>query len=276
MQTLTNRVALITGAGRAGGIGAAVARRLAQDGADVVVADLCAPPTDLPHGGSGRWEELAAVAEEVQALGVRGLPLRGDVSDAASVQAMVAQTRESFGRLDILVNNAGVAVGPAAVMGMADEAWRRTLEINATGTFLCCKYALPLMVEGKRGGRVVNMASIAAERPKPFVSAYAASKAAVLALTRSLAQEVAAYGVTVNAVLPGDVDTAMKQWGLQLEAQVTGRPYDDVVAAAVARIPLGRLATPEDVADLVAFLACDGAAFITGQAYNITGGRELT
>ena len=276
MQSLTGKVALITGAGRTGGIGAAVARRLAQSGADIVVADLCAPPTELPHAGSGRWEELAALAGDVQALGVRSLPLRVDVSNAESVQAMVAQVRETLGRLDILVNNAGVAVGPAPVLGMADEAWRRTLEINATGTFLCCKYALPLMLEGNRGGRVVNMASIAAERPKPFVSAYAASKAAIVALTRSLAQEVAGFGITVNAVLPGDVETAMKQWGLQLEAQVMGRTYDDVVAAAVARIPLGRLATPEDVAHLVAYLASDGAAFITGQAYNVTGGRELT
>ena len=276
MQALTDRVALITGAGREGGIGAAVARRLAQNGASVIVADLCASPTDLPHGGSGRWEELAALAAEVQALGIRSLPLRVDVSHAASVQAMVAQVKEACGRLDILVNNAGVAIGPAPVMAMADEAWRRTLEINATGTFLCCKYALPLILEGQRGGRVVNMASIAAERPKPYVSAYAASKAAILALTRSLAQEVAAFGITVNAVLPGDVDTAMKRWGLELEAQVMARPYDDVLAAAVSRIPLGRLATPDDVAHLVAFLASDEAAFITGQAYNITGGRELT
>ncbi|MBU0704223.1 MAG: SDR family oxidoreductase, partial [Chloroflexi bacterium] len=140
----------------------------------------------------------------------------------------------------------------------------------------CCKFALPLMLAGERGGRIVNMSSIAAEKPKPYVSAYAASKAAVVALTRSLAQEVAEFGITVNAVLPGDVDTAMKQWGLQLESLVTGRPYDEVVAAAVARIPLGRLATPEDVAQLVAFLASDEASFITGQAYNITGGRELT
>jgi len=274
--SIAPRVALITGAGRAGGIGAAVARRLAQDGAHVVLADLCAPPTNLPHAGSGCWDELAAVAAEVEALGVRSLPLRVDVSDATSVQAMIAQVQEVFGRLDILVNNAGVAVGPAPVLGMEDEAWRRTLEINATGTFLCCKYALPLIIAGGRGGRVVNMSSIAAERPKPYVSAYAASKAAILALTRSLAQEVAAFGITVNAVLPGDVDTAMKQWGLHLEAQVTGRPYEDVVASAVARIPLGRLAKPEDVAQVVAFLASDGAAFLTGQGCNVTGGRELT
>ncbi len=276
MYDLKDKVAIVTGAGRKGGIGAAVALRLARDGAHVVVGDICAPPSELPHAGSGQWEELAAIAEEIESLGVRGLPLRVDVTDADSVQAMIAQTKEILGRLDILVNNAGAAIGPGPVIQMAEEAWRRTLEINATGTFLCCKFALPLMLAGKRGGRIVNMASIAAEKPKPYVSAYAASKAAVVALTRSLAQEVAEFGITVNAVLPGDVDTALKRWGLELETLVTGQPYEEVVAAAVARIPLGRLATPEDVAQLVAFLASDEADFITGQAYNITGGRELT
>jgi NAD(P)-dependent dehydrogenase (short-subunit alcohol dehydrogenase family) len=274
-------VALVTGAGRSNGIGAAIAHRLARDGFDLVVADLCAPPSEMAHSGHASQEELAAVAAGLSALGGQALPLRVDVADGASVQAMVAATRDTYGRLDVLVNNAGAAIGPGPVIAMQEAAWRRTLEINATGTFLVCKYALPLLLATASnneppGARIVNVASIAAVRPKPMTAAYAASKAAVVALTQSLAQEVAAAGITVNAVLPGDVDTGMKQWQLQLEAAFRRSDVAETTAAAVARIPLGRLATPADVAALVSFLAGPGAAFITGQAYNLTGGRELT
>ena len=149
------------------------------------------------------------------------------------------------------------------------------MEINATGTFLCCQKALPLLLESGHG-RIINMASIAAVRPKPNVGAYAASKAAVIAMTKSLAQEVAGQGVTVNAILPGDIDTEMKQWGMQMEALLTGQEKEALVAELAAKIPVGRLGLPADIASLVAFLVSDEAGFITGQALNVTGGREIS
>ncbi|MFZ2359806.1 MAG: SDR family NAD(P)-dependent oxidoreductase [Anaerolineae bacterium] len=302
MTTLSNKVALITGAGRHGGIGAAIAQRLAQAGVNVALGDLCAPPpAGLPAPAIGQWDELQAIAAEIErgsvgdrpqqqggSVGdwepsrrdrpqrnVRALPMKVDVTDPVSIQAMLTQVMAEFGRIDILVNNAGAIFGPSPVAQMADDAWRRTLEVNATGVFLVTKAVLPAMIQGQRGGRIVNMSSLAAIRPRPYMAAYAASKAAVAALTQSLAQEVAQFGVTVNAVLPGDIDTGMKQWGYQLEAMITQRPYDDVVAAGIARIPAGRLGTPGDVAGLVAYLASDEASFITGQLFPVTGGREL-
>lgn len=276
MYNLNDKVAIVTGAGRKNGIGAAIAEELAKNGVQVVVADICASVSDLPHAGNPGWEELTAVANHLSTYNIQAIPLIVDVTDSASIEKMIAEVKAKFGRLDILVNNAGAAVGPSPVLWMAEAAWRRTLEINATGTFLCCKHALPLMIEGEKWGRIINISSLAATKPKPNVSAYAASKAAVVALTQSLAQEVAEYGITTNAILPGDVDTDMKQWGLQLEAWAGGVEKEVVVATAVGKIPLGRLATPTDIAQSVAFLASDQASFITGQILQITGGRELT
>ncbi len=276
MGHLKGQVALVTGAGRQNGIGAAIARRLALDSAHVVVADLCAAPSDLPHGGNAGWEELTAVAAEVSDLGVQSLPIRADVTSAADVQDMFAVVKDKFGRLDILVNNAGAIIGPAPVRYMAEQAWRRMLEINATGVFLCCHHGLPLMIDGGNGGRIINISSIAAVRPRIFMSAYAASKAAVVAMTQSLALEVGEFGITANAILPGDIDTGMKQWGMQLESMVTGKGYEEIVVDLENRIPSGRLGVPDDVARLVSFLSSTEAEFISGQALNLTGGRELS
>ncbi|MCO6452002.1 MAG: SDR family oxidoreductase [Caldilineales bacterium] len=280
MSQLANKVAIITGAGRKNGIGAATALRLARAGVQVVVGDLCAPPpSNAANPGVGQWQELEEVAGMVEAEGVRCLPMRVDVTDLAAVESMVSATMAEFGRLDILVNNAGVVFGPAPVLQMQEDAWRKTFDVNVTGVFLCCKAALPAMIQtaGQYGaGRIVNMSSLAAARPKPFMASYAASKAAVIALTQALAQEVAQFGITANALLPGDIDTGFKQWGLQLESLVRGKALDEITSEAVAQIPVGRLGTPEDVAGLVAYLVSDEAAFITGQAINVTGGRELS
>ena len=276
MKAQKRRVALVTGAGRHGGIGEAVAHRLATDGFDIVIADLGSPTTGPTHPETARWEEMQAIAQEISDLGVRVVPLRLDVTKEASVQKTMQTTEELFGRLDVLVNNAGTIFSPAPVVAMSLDAWQKTLQVNATGTFLCSKYALPLMLQGGTGGRIINISSIAAERPRPYMAAYAASKAAVIALTQAMAQEVAPYGITVNAILPGDIDTPMKRWGMELEAQILGKPYEEVVSGLVGRIPVGRLGLPEDVASLVAFLASEEAAFITGQAYKLTGGRELS
>ena len=280
MPQSTNKVALITGAGRETGIGAAIARRLAREGVNVILGDLCAPPSHHPlNPGGGQWATLQAIAEAIEAsAGVEALPVQVDVTDPNSIAAMLEMALAAFGRLDILVNNAGVVVGPAPVAQMDGDAWRKTIEVNLTGTFYVTQAALPALIQtaAQHGhGRIINMSSLAAVRPKPFLSAYAASKAGVIAFTQSLAQEIAQFGVTANALLPGDIDTDFKRWGLQLESMVRGQEYDAVVQAAIAQIPVGRLGTPEDVAAVVAFLCSDEADFITGQAINITGGREL-
>jgi meso-butanediol dehydrogenase/(S,S)-butanediol dehydrogenase/diacetyl reductase len=280
MTEYPNKVALITGAGREKGIGAAIARRLAREGVNVVLGDLCAPPAANPvNPGGGQWATLQAIAEEIEgSAGVEALPVQVDVTDPDSIATMLEMALAAFGRLDILVNNAGVAVGPAPVAQMDKNAWRKTLEVNLTGAFFVTQAALPALIQtaGQHGrGRIINMSSLAAARPKPFLSAYAASKAGVIAFTQSLAQEIAQFGVTANALLPGDIDTDFKRWGLQLESMVRGQEYDAVVQAAIAQIPVGRLGTPEDVAAMVAFLCSEDADFITGQAINITGGREL-
>ena len=272
MYDLKGKVAIVTGAGRKLGIGRGIALRLAREGADVAVADICREFEEFPGYGLGMWEGLKETADEISALGVRGLPVRVDVTDAAQVDEMVRQTVEALGRLDIIVNNAGGAPGPAPVIAMEEAAWNKTMAINATGTFLCSRAAARQMLAQGQGGKIINISSIAGKKGAPFLAAYCAAKAAIIGLTRVMAMELGAANVQVNAVCPGEVDTDLTRWGWQLEAGMRGTSYEEVIKATTSLIAAGRLETPQDVADLVAFLASRQSDYITGQAINVDGG----
>jgi NAD(P)-dependent dehydrogenase (short-subunit alcohol dehydrogenase family) len=275
MYDLKGKVAIVTGTGRERGIGRAIAVRLASEGADVVVADICHSFEEFPDYGLGDREGLEKTAGQVREAGVRALAVPVDVTDSATVEAMVSQALEAFGRIDILVNNAGGAPGPGPVILMEEAAWNKTLAINATGTFLCSRVVARHMIERGGGGKIINIASIAGKMATPFLSAYSAAKAAIIALTRVMAVEVAAHNIQVNAVCPGEVDTELQRWGWRVASFVLNMPYDDVIAEAVKHVPLGRLEVPEDVANLVAFLASSQSDYMTGQAVNISGGMVM-
>jgi 3-hydroxybutyrate dehydrogenase len=257
---LADKIALITGGGR--GIGRAIARAFACEGARVIVA--------------ARTEaEVARVAAEIEATcRVESFHVACDVADQSSVARMFAVVTERCARpVEILVNNAGIAES-APLARTDNDLWQRHLAINLTGTFYCTRAALPAMVE--RGwGRVINIASIAGKTGAPYISAYAASKHGVLGLTRAVALEVAARGVTVNAICPGYVETDMTRRAVENIAIKTGRTTEEALATLKGMNPQNRLITPEEVAALAVLLASDEGRGINGQAINIDGGTIL-
>jgi len=257
---LTNKLALITGGGR--GIGRAIAIAFAREGAQVAI-------------GARTLEQIKQVAEEIETEhNVRALALVCDVSDRSSVEKMFADAQQGFERdIDILVNNAGIAES-ATLVNTSDELWHKHLSINLTGTFYCTRAALPAML--KSGwGRIVNIASIAGKTGAPYITAYSASKHGVMGLTRSLALEVGASGVTVNAICPGYVDTEMVSRGIERITTRTGRSADEAMESLKSMSPQNRLVTPEEVAALALLLASDEGRGINGQGLNIDGGTVL-
>jgi meso-butanediol dehydrogenase/(S,S)-butanediol dehydrogenase/diacetyl reductase len=256
---LQGKVAIVTGAGR--GIGRAIAIRLGTEGAAVLVSDL--------DGGSA-----GQVTDEIVARGGQARATLTDVTVAREAQVMVDEAVATFGRLDILVNNAGIgAVAP--LLDTSEETWDALMAVNAKGVLLCSQAAARRMIEQGEGGRIINNASgagkIAPGRDVPL-GAYAASKHAVVALTKQLGLELSSHDILVNCVCAGIVDTPM--WDLidRETARLQGLPAGAVKARAVAGIPLGRIEQPEDVANMVAFLASDDAGYITAQALNVCGG----
>lgn len=267
MGTLDGRVALVTGAGRLRGIGRATAVALAELGADVVVTGTGRDPATFPEDEKkAGWRDIESTAEQIRARGRRALTWVGDLSQAEAVQRLVDRVQEAFGRLDVLVNNAAYPRGNDRVpLPDLDEAvWRRVIDIKLTGAFLLCKRVVPIMIQ-QQWGRIINLSSIAGKRGSPSTAAYNAANFGIQGLTQSLAMEVARHGITVNAVCPGTIDTARMDvlgraegWQQQLE-----------------RIPMGRAASDEEVAGLIAFLCTPAAAFMTGQSVNIDGGMVM-
>ena len=254
MDGLAGKRALVTGGGS--GIGRSIALKLAREGCDIALFDV---------------DEAAAnaVAGEVRALGRQAAATRGDVSKPDSVRAALAKLAGA--PIDILVNNAGIAK-LGSLLTMPEKDWRDIFAVNVDGVFNVSRAVVPGMVQ-RRKGAVVNLASWLGRRAMPPFGAYAATKFAVVAMTQTLAIEVAASGVRVNAVCPGlIVDTRMRE-GLEKEADKAGLPR---AAERAKTIPLGRAGTPEDVAKLVAFLASDEAGYVTGAAYDVTGGLWMT
>jgi 3-oxoacyl-[acyl-carrier protein] reductase/meso-butanediol dehydrogenase/(S,S)-butanediol dehydrogenase/diacetyl reductase len=279
MSELTGRVALITGAGGMKGVGRATALTLAQHGADLALTDVQRAPEDLPPAEVRiGWRGIDSVAEEVRALGRRCLTIPCDLGDHDHIQELVQGVLAHFGRIDILVNNARAIIGrdKVPITELREEVWDHFLTINTTAVFLLTKLVGREMVRQGRGGRIINIASNAAKQASAMGAAYSASKFAVLGLTQASALDLAPYGITVNAVCPGPINTDRLSYWERAKAEEQGIPLEELRATIVKNMgqatPLGRIAEPEDVAHMVAFLASDEACFITGQAYNVNGG----
>lgn len=279
MAGLQGKVALITGAGGMQGIGRATALTLAAQGADMALTDIQRAAEDLPPGEVRRqWRGIDSVAEEVEALGRRCLRVWCDLSSSEQIQAMVRQVEEHFGHIDVLVNNARAIIGrdKVPVTELREDVWQHFLAINTTAVFLCTKFVGQVMLRQGQGGRIINIASDAAKRASAMGAAYSASKFAVLGLTQASALDLAPYRITVNAVCPGPVNTDRLSYWERAQAEAQGMPLEEFRSRLVAemgqRVPLGRIAESQDVANLVAFLASDEAGFITGQGYNVNGG----
>ncbi len=283
MYNLQGKVALVTGAASKRGMGHGVATCLARNGADVAVNDVGS------FGVRGRtqddidesWRGLEGVVAEIKALGQNSIAIEADITSYLQVEQMVKKCVSEFGKIDILVNNAGV-IGPRMVsaLDISDDEWNRVLSVNIMGTYHCAKAVAKRMIEQGHGGKIINFASMNGK----FVNRigfgpYSVSKFGVIGLTQVLAYELANYRINVNAVCPGVIATELSGGAHIRRDMKSGMTMEQAMAKAwpdlLGGIPLGRVAQPEEISNLVAFLACPDSDYMTGQAINFTGGMLM-
>jgi len=278
MSEFDGKVVLITGCARARGIGRAIAGAFAGAGADIVATDIATGGTrneneeGLEEIRLG-WKGLESLAGEIEGLGRRALTLVGDVSRAADTERFVTEALARFGHIDVLVNNAAAPHGADRRLfwETPEDAWDLVLDVNLKGTFLMGRAVAPHMIQ-RRGGRIVNLASVAGKRGTARRGAYTASKFGIVGLTQVMAQELAAHGITVNAICPGSVDTSRRESTTRRERALT---ESDPRAPLLGLPPTGRVARPDDIARLALFFAAAASDHITGQAWNVDGGSVM-
>ena len=281
MYDLSGKVAIVTGAGGRHGIGRAIATRLAQEGADVVVTDI---PQSLdairPEDRQEGWEGLPSVVKEIEAAGRQSLGLFSDVSDSAQVDQMVGQVLEQFGQIDILVNNAGSRPGRdrVPVVELEEDAFDEVLRVNVRGTYLCSRAVARHMVARNQGGKIIIISSGAGKRGIARYAVYCASKFALVGFTQALAQEMAPHRVNVNAICPGLVDTERVDFiaaALAGEGQSAEEHRALMVRERSTRVPMGRIAQGDDIAKMAAFLSSGESDYMTGLSISVSGGSEM-
>jgi len=269
---LEGKTALITGASNRTGIGCAIARRMAAGGASVVLTDLAGGPEvaeGIRRGSLGALEEIAA--EIAEAHGVETLALPLDVTQDESVQAAVCAVGERFGRIDALFNNAGTVFGAPSPLHEYDlGAWQKTLDVNLTGLLRVTRAAVPLLRGG--AGSIVNTSSRAGKTPAANNGAYSVSKAGVIMASKVMAVELAPEGIRVNAICPGLIETDLQKGNVALRAHLWKVSPEQARERLLSTVPMARMGSVEEVADLCAFLASPASSYITGQALNIGGG----
>lgn len=275
-KDLLGKTAVVTGAGRRGGLGFAIVRRLAACGANVVLSDIGSPvdaatPASMV-GGLPEMAELAAqVSNEFQ---VKVLTFDCDVRDSRRVDELAEFAKRRLGSLDVWVNNAGIGYIMKPLLEVSPDDWRAVIDVNLTGCFNGIQSAARIMVPQGRGGRIVNIASQAAKSGFPFAAAYCASKHALVGLVRSVAIELGEHGVTVNNVCPNHVTTGLGAWQNEYFSKKLGLSVEEYRERMRNRIPMRRFGLPEDTANAVAFLCSPASAYITAESLNVSGGEE--